>query len=179
MSATDAPLTPESGVPLAAATTQPDAATAVPISIPDSFVDKCFIPYDKSVLPSINDVPVVVGATPVDVADAPTVVDDQCPGSIVLAPGLLAAARSMLDDEFTAAEAAKAARDLEPPQTLKFSALCGAHLDAPLAVDAAARYLAHCLRADLVTLDPDYLGSGLLGSDFAAALWHLYEQHYQ
>ncbi|KZV89211.1 AAA-domain-containing protein [Exidia glandulosa HHB12029] len=163
MSASDEPLVPSlEGESVVDSTS--------PVSVPAAFIDKCFIPYDAHVAPSLNGVPIVLAPGP-----------PELDGPIALAPGLLAVARNALESEFKLAESTSA-DGAQVPTTLRVSALCGAHLDSPVAVDAAARYLAHELEADLVVMDPEdlYAGEdGLLGADFAAALWHLYSKHYE
>lgn len=130
--------------------TDNDCAPAV--SLPAAFIAKCFVPYDANVPPSINGVPIVSAPAPGQPTSAEPV--------IALAPGLLSVAQRDLEAEFKVAEAAE---DRAPIDTLRVSALCSAHMDCPLAVDAAVRVLAHRLEADLVIFDADDVGYGAEG----------------
>ncbi|KZV99521.1 hypothetical protein EXIGLDRAFT_831461 [Exidia glandulosa HHB12029] len=135
------------------------------VQLPSALREQCLSPYTRNVAPTLHGLPIVVEE------ESSSNVDD----AIVLAPGLTDLALRTVKAEFAKG------RDADST-TLRATVLCTPVLDSPLAVDAAVRYIAHDLKADILILDVEDLAAGergSLGADFTNALWSIYSRHYE
>lgn len=124
--------------PVLASTKSGDA-----VQLPPALREQCLIPYTRNVAPTLHGRAIVVKE------EGSSNVDD----AIVLAPGLTDLALRTVKAEFARG------RDADST-TLRATVLCTPVLDSPLAVDAAVRYIAHDLKADILVLDVEDLAAG-------------------
>lgn len=126
--------------------------------LPAAFAEKCLVRFDADVPPSLNGAP-IIDRLPIARNRRPRPAGVSGPGRIVLAPDPLSLAQRVLEAEF----ARLARTPADDADDLRVFALCAPHLDCPVAVDAAVRYLAHGARADVVVLDAEDLANGADG----------------
>ncbi|KZV99995.1 hypothetical protein EXIGLDRAFT_723159 [Exidia glandulosa HHB12029] len=105
--------------------------------IPPILRDKCFVPFSLDIS--------VGGPT------------------ICLARNVLELASTQLEEAFAGRCCSPNAEESAPTDVLHVTAICTPHLDGLEVTDAAVRYLAHRLQADVVIFDPVDLAKGPSG----------------
>jgi len=118
---------------------------ATSFQLPPEVLERYFVPYAPTGLPSLYDVPIH--------SDLGS--DQNNSGSIRLLDPLLQAAHRQLAEAFDRVDNARTSPSDNSSENrrLPMSVLCSPHQNSNVAVDAAVRYLGHHLRADVVIVD--------------------------